>query len=209
MDNTPLSLEKTYLVKHTTHMVRGSVEEVTYRLDPEDLHRKPAGTLQLNEIGRINLRLMAPVYADTYEHNRNTGCFILIDPVTYHTAAAGMITRCRCREEDHATRRAGTAVTHWVVGQPVAGRDVIYKKSSSGHACIYLDDALLMHGICSDLTGPDNKDAWLERVAHICRAANSSGVSVVIESAYSPDDMVAAVIGKENLNVTGSPDVLT
>jgi sulfate adenylyltransferase large subunit len=208
MDTTPLALKKPYLVKHTTHTARGEIEDITYRLDPEDLHRKPTGTLHLNEIGRVTIRLMTPVYADTYEHNRHTGCFILIDPVTYHTAAAGMITRCRCREEDHTSRLACTAGTHWVVGQPGSGRSVAETKTLEGRGCIYLDDAMLLQGICSDLKGPDRKGAWLERVAHICRASNNSGVSVVIESVYSPDERVAEVIGKKNLNVTGSPDLI-
>ncbi len=86
MDNAPLVLNKPYLVKHTSHVVRGEIELVSYRLDPEDLHRKSAETLHMNEIGRVALRLMTPIYADTYEHNRNTGCFIMIDPVTYQTA---------------------------------------------------------------------------------------------------------------------------
>ncbi len=208
MDTIPLALKKYYLFKHTTHTVRGEVEDISYRLDPEDLHRKPAGTLHLNEIGRVTIRLMTPVYADTYEHNRRTGCFILIDPVTYHTVAAGMITRCRGREEDHSFRLPG-AETHWVVGQPGSGRSMVEIKAAEGRGCIYLDDVVLKQGICSDLGGPDQKGAWLERVAHICRASNNSGVSVVIESAYFPDERVIEVVGKKNLNVTGTPNLLT
>jgi sulfate adenylyltransferase subunit 1 len=206
MDDIPLALKKPYLVKHTTHTVRGEVEDVIYRLDPEDLHRKPARTLHLNEIGRITLRLMSPIYADTYEHNRNTGCFILIDPVTYHTAAAGIITRCRCREEELPPGRGSTAETYWVVGQTGEARNAFEAKTSQGRACIYLNDALLLQGICSDLKGPDRKGAWLERVAHICKVANDSGVSVVIESVYLPDDVVSAVIGKKNIVVDESSD---
>ncbi|MGB9176703.1 MAG: sulfate adenylyltransferase subunit CysN, partial [Methanoregula sp.] len=206
MDSTPLALGKSYLVKHTTRTVRGAVEEVTYRLDPEDLHRKPAGTLHLNEIGRVTLRLTTPVFADTYEHNRHTGCFILIDPVTYHTAAAGVITRCRCQDEDRPARPATAAETCWVVGQPGAGRELYESKTAGGYTCIYLNEALLRQGICSDLKGPEQKSAWLERVAHVCRAVNNSGVPVIIESAYSPDDAAVALIGKKNLTVTGAPD---
>ena len=204
MDSTPLTMGKTYLVKHTTRTVRGEVEKVTYRLDPEDLHRKPASALHLNDIGRVTIRLTAPVFADTYEHNRHTGCFILIDPVTYHTVAAGMITRCRCQEEDHPANPAIPAETHWVVGQPGAGKELYETQISGGHVCLNLTDALLLQGICSDLKVPDQKCAWLERVAHICRAANNSGIPVVVESEYSPDEAAIAVIGNNNLTVTKS-----
>lgn len=201
MDDAPLDLKKSYLIKHTSHTVRGEVLGVSYRFDPQDLHRKPAETLHLNEIGRISIRLMSPIYADTYEHNRNTGCFIIIDPVTYHTAAAGMITRCRCRETQVAEPVRMTE-TRWVVGHSGEGRREYGERTARGQACMYLDDSLLAAGICSDLKEPEQKAAWLERVAHMCRAANLSGVSVVIETEYPPDENVRQIIGTGMLSLS-------
>ncbi len=203
MDNTPLVLNRPYLVKHTSHAVRGEVEQVSYRLDPEDLHRKPADTLRLNEIGRVTLRLMAPVYADTYEHNRNTGCFILIDPVTYQTAAAGMVTRCTCREPV-AKKKPDTARTIWVTGPAGMGRKLYEEKSLKGRSWLYLDDDLLDQGICSDLKGSKNPGAWLERVAHVCRTANMSGVSVVLQTVRNPGETVTGIIGADLLEILDS-----
>lgn len=202
MDNAPLERGKPYLIKHTTHTVRGVVDEVTYRLDPEDLHRKPADTLHLNEIGRVFIRLLHPVYADTYEHNRQTGCFIIIDPVTNLTAGAGMIIRCRCTEEGQPVGSAAGARTHWFTGQPGTGKKEYEKMKDEGLACMYLDDELLGQGICADLKGAEKEEAWLVRVAHICKVANDAEISVVIESAFSPDDSVRRIIG-ENLLKTG------
>jgi sulfate adenylyltransferase subunit 1 (EFTu-like GTPase family) len=45
----------------------------------------------MNDIAGVRLRLAQPVFADTYEANRSTGSFILIDEFTNETVAAGMI----------------------------------------------------------------------------------------------------------------------
>ncbi len=56
------------------------------------LHRnEDAGSLQLNEIGRLGLRLSSPLFLDEYRRNRETGSFILIDESTNDTVGAGMV----------------------------------------------------------------------------------------------------------------------
>lgn len=203
MDDNPLELGKSYHIKHTTHSVRGVVEEVTHRLDPDDLHRKPAATLHLNEIGRVSMRLMNPIYADIYTHNRQTGCFIVIDPATHHTSAAGMITRCHCRDEGFGVESGTSVLTYWIVGNSVAGREKFENMIGEGHKCIYLDDEILSRGICDDLHEPDKKEIWLQRVAYICKLANDSGVPVVIESVNPPNEAVRAIIGEKNISIFG------
>ena len=59
----------------------------------DTLHREPAETLGLNEIGRAKLTTTQPLFFDSYHTNRATGNFILIDPNTNNTVAAGMIRR--------------------------------------------------------------------------------------------------------------------
>jgi len=49
------------------------------------------GTFAMNDIGRITLRTAQPVIHDSYRRNRQTGSFILVDPGTNETVAAGMI----------------------------------------------------------------------------------------------------------------------
>ena len=48
-------------------------------------------TLELNDIGRIRLRLAAPILAEDYTTSRTGGAFLLIDPQTGQTLAAGMV----------------------------------------------------------------------------------------------------------------------
>ena len=202
MDTSALELGKVYLIKHTTHMVRGVAEGVAYRFDPEDVHRKPADTLHFNEIGRVTFNLLNPIYADSYKHNRQTGCFIIIDPATNQTAGAGMITRCRCKDDNPVTEGATGARTRWFIGKPETGKKAS-EKTEEGLVFLYLNDELLHRGICADLALPEKKEAWLQRVAHICKAANASGISVVIESVYSPDGAVRDIIGNNMLIIVG------
>ncbi len=92
MDEQALQPARKYLLKHTTHTVRCMVRAVKYRVDTDSLgHDDTVGTLQLNEIGRLSIRTTAPLLFDSYQRNRYTGGFILIDEVTHRTVAAGMI----------------------------------------------------------------------------------------------------------------------
>jgi hypothetical protein len=46
----------------------------------------------MNDIGVVQLNLLRPIAIDRYAENRATGAFILIDPKTNGTVAAGMFT---------------------------------------------------------------------------------------------------------------------
>ncbi|MHC4873653.1 MAG: sulfate adenylyltransferase subunit CysN [Planctomycetota bacterium] len=91
MDKDPLDKEKTYLLKHASNEIKAEISTLHYKINPDDLHRQDADTLQMNEIGRADIELFKPVAYDEYSRNKSTGSFILIDPVTNMTAAAGMI----------------------------------------------------------------------------------------------------------------------
>ncbi len=47
--------------------------------------------LELNDIGRVELRTTSPLFFDAYSRNRLTGSFILVDEATSSTVGAGMI----------------------------------------------------------------------------------------------------------------------
>jgi bifunctional enzyme CysN/CysC len=92
MSDRPLSPSARYRIKHTTRAALAKVDEVRYRIDVNTLHRdKDANGLELNEIGRLRLRLSTPLFVDEYRRNRATGSFILIDESTNDTVGAGMV----------------------------------------------------------------------------------------------------------------------
>ena len=91
MAEEPLQADRHYLLRHTTREVKAFVDDVVYRVDVDTLHREDADTLGLNEIGRVRVTTAAPLFFDPYRVNHETGAFILIDPYSNATVAAGMI----------------------------------------------------------------------------------------------------------------------
>ena len=91
MAETPLDTNVQYLIRHTSREARALVTDVVYRIDMNTMHRENVATLGLNDIGRIRLETSSPLFFDSYRENRQTGSFILIDPHTNATVAAGMI----------------------------------------------------------------------------------------------------------------------
>jgi bifunctional enzyme CysN/CysC len=112
MDTADLQIGKTYVLGHTTRRVQAVVRAVQYRVDIDTLHRAEAPTLSLNDIGRVDLVAAEPVFADSYRINSATGSFILIDPHTNATVAAGMIRgETRAVTPTGGVRRAAAIVS--------------------------------------------------------------------------------------------------
>jgi sulfate adenylyltransferase large subunit len=92
MTDQPLRQGGRYIVKHTTREVTAIVDELCDHVDVHTLERAGAPQeLALNDIGRIRLRTSAPLVFDSYESNRRTGNFILIDEASNDTVGAGLI----------------------------------------------------------------------------------------------------------------------
>ena len=67
MGDEPMRPGGKYAIKHTTRTARTMVKDLRYRLDVNTLHRdEQADTLTLNEIGRLRLRVTAPLFTDPY-----------------------------------------------------------------------------------------------------------------------------------------------
>jgi sulfate adenylyltransferase large subunit len=91
MHEVPLDTLKTYLLKHTTQLVRVEIDRVHWRKDMDTLEEVGAPTLGLNDIGRVTLTAHRTLFVDAYPVNRETGSFILIDALSNNTVAAGMV----------------------------------------------------------------------------------------------------------------------
>jgi sulfate adenylyltransferase large subunit len=92
MNQKPLDPGRVYLIKHTTQQVGATVAAVRHRVNINTLDHELAGRLGFNEIGGVLVETKRPLFFDAYDENRATGAFILIDPLTNETVAAGMIT---------------------------------------------------------------------------------------------------------------------
>ena len=91
-DEEPLGAGTTYLLRHGTRTVRAKVTDLAYRFDMATfaLHpvERPAA---MNDVVGACLALQQPLPVDPYSACRATGSFILVDPATQRTVAAGMV----------------------------------------------------------------------------------------------------------------------
>jgi bifunctional enzyme CysN/CysC len=88
----PLQERGKYVLKHTTRSVKCLVRDLHYRLEVNTLHRdETTGSLSMNDMGRVSLRITEPLFVDEYRRNRTTGSFILVDEGTNETVGAGMV----------------------------------------------------------------------------------------------------------------------
>lgn len=91
-DTCKLENRAKYIIRHTSNETKVVVTEVKYKVNVNTLHKvEDDKEFKLNDIGKITLRTSAPLIYDSYRKNRTTGSFILIDPQTNETIAAGMI----------------------------------------------------------------------------------------------------------------------
>ncbi|MBC8128451.1 MAG: sulfate adenylyltransferase subunit CysN [Gloeobacteraceae cyanobacterium ES-bin-144] len=88
----PMPPRAKLVIRHTTQETKAIIQEVKYHVDINSLHKiEGMDGFAMNDIGRISLRTAVPLIHDSYRRNRSTGSFILIDPGSNETVAAGMI----------------------------------------------------------------------------------------------------------------------
>ena len=104
VNEEPMDPRGSYWLQHSTRQVRAFLQDLNYRINVDTMHREAADILHLNEIGRVQITTTQPLFFDSYQINRATGSFILIDPHTNNTVAAGMI-RDRARRVSELVER--------------------------------------------------------------------------------------------------------
>ena len=93
MDEEPMERSKQFFLKHNTNTTRCTINDIDYRVDVNTMEQLPGEDFKLNEIGCVRITTAKTLFFDAYAHNRATGAFILIDPITNNTSAVGMIIR--------------------------------------------------------------------------------------------------------------------
>ena len=91
MNQKPLNLGGVYTLKHTTNETRCKIKTLENKVDINNLEEIQGDQLGLNEIGKITIRTMKPLFFDKYKISRGTGSVILVDEATNETVGAGMI----------------------------------------------------------------------------------------------------------------------
>ena len=91
MNPRPLTAGKKYFLKHGTQTVQAMVTSLESRIDFETFEPEEATELAMNDIGEVRIRTAKPLTYDGYTSNRLTGSFVLVEPGTNATVAAGML----------------------------------------------------------------------------------------------------------------------
>ncbi|GGN81033.1 adenylyl-sulfate kinase [Nocardia rhizosphaerihabitans] len=203
-ETTQLREGARYLVRTAAQTSPAEVTAIEYRLDVNTLHRvEDVEALSLNDIARVRLRSRQPLLFDLYRENRRTGSFILIDPVTDQTVAAGMVTgrdtgahaapatvvwhRSAVTRDD----RAHSGATIWLTGLSGSGKSTIAVEVerqlvAAGRAAYLLDGDNLRHGLNAGLGfSPADRDENVRRVAEVAALFADSG-AIAIVSVISP-----------------------
>ncbi len=92
-DSSRLEDHKPYLLKHGAQTFNARITRVLYRTNIQTFEEEAVHTLGMNDIGVVEIATTRSILFDPYADNRATGSFILIDPATNATAAAGIIRR--------------------------------------------------------------------------------------------------------------------
>ena len=92
--DSPIEKGQRLLARFGPKTVRVIVADIVDRLDLNSLeHESHSGSLELNDVGTLVLRLADDVVVDNYNDLRTTSAFILVDDHDGSTLAGGM-TRC-------------------------------------------------------------------------------------------------------------------
>lgn len=206
MSEQPMDLNKSYYLKHTSHMVRTRIDEVQYRMDVNSLTKTPSAPLALNEIGRVVFGATQPLYLDGYDKNRSTGSFIIIDPISNNTAGVGMVIEREAAEHlaarmtqaqatpdlqhrdspitpaERQERLGQKAATIWLTGLVGSRKtEIAYALEKRlfelGATALVLDGENVRMGISRDVDfSPEGTSENLRRAAEIARLVNDGGL---------------------------------
>ena len=218
MDESPMDPYTNFYIKHNTHSTKARIDKIQYRVDVNTLEKSDAELFKLNEIGRVVITTTEPLYFDAYKKNRQTGAFILIDPVTHNTVAVGMIldkvnsdklpSRITDKERDHIVKQGSLisieerekrygqkGETIWITGLHGSGKnELAYSLEkelfSMGKIVVVLDGKTVRAGLNRELDySPADRSEHLRRVAHICKLLNDQGI-ICIASFISPKESI-------------------
>ncbi len=223
MTDAPMLPGKEYEFKINAVQVNGRVSAIKHRIDVNTLEKHPAPGLELNEIGFCDVKLDRKICFDSYQINRGTGSFIIIDPMTNVTIAAGMISCDEPRREsgnDHRQTNSGLVtreeraarygqrpVTVMFIGVSGSGKSTLAhglerRLFDMGRAGTVLDGKTMRLGISKDLPhDAEGRAENLRRSANVAKFLNDSGL-ICCASFVAPNrdsrEHALSVIGKEN-----------
>ena len=224
MDETQMNLSTQFYIKHSNNSAKARIDEVKYKVDVNSLEKSSIENFNLNEIGRVVITTTKPLFFDPYNKNRQTGSFILIDPVSHNTCAVGMIIDrlssknlpSRITDVDKENIALGKSLiqsgerqnklnqrgeTIWITGLHGSGKNELAfslekKLFENGATAVLLDGSSVRYGVNRELDySPADRAENLRRVAHISKLLNDQGI-ITICSFISRNDSLRKQIAE-------------
>ena len=203
MNDAPLLPGRPYWLKIGARTISASVTDIKHKVNVNTLEQLVAKTLELNEIGSVNLSVDLPIPFDAYAENKDTGGFILIDRISNATVGAGMINFALRRTDNihwqavdvdklaRAALKGQKACVLWFTGLSGSGKSTIAnlvekQLYSLGRHTYMLDGDNLRHGLNRDLGFADtDRVGNIRRVAEVSKLMVDAGL-ITLVSLISP-----------------------
>jgi bifunctional enzyme CysN/CysC len=215
MDEAPLLPSRSYLLKIGTQSVNASVQTLKYQINVNNTEHLAATTLQLNDIGVVEISTDRPIVFESYHDNQELGGFILIDKMSNATVAAGMLHFSLRRaqnvhwqaidinREAHAAQKNQTPRILWFTGLSGSGKSTIANEVEKrlyqdGRHSFLLDGDNVRHGLNKDLGFTDAARVEnIRRVGEVAKLMTDAGL-IVLTAFISPfqaeRDLVRAMV---------------
>ncbi|MCP4552511.1 MAG: sulfate adenylyltransferase subunit CysN [Bacteroidetes bacterium] len=231
MDEKVMNPSTQFYIKHTTNTTKARFDQIKYKVDVNTMERSDTSTslntgivLGLNEIGRVVITTVKPLFFDPYKKNRATGSFIIIDPVSHNTCAVGMIidklqdkdlySRITDKErakiirgealistEEREQKLHQNASTIWITGLHGSGKNNLAymlerKLFDLGAVAVLMDGSTVRSGLSKELDhSPADRAEHLRRTAEVCKILNDQGI-ISICSFISPKESIRQQIAQ-------------
>jgi len=211
MDERPLDVKKRYLLKHTSHTVPAFVSAVKHVVDLKNFSDKGAAKtfadkLELNAIGAVTVNLLRPIAVDLYSENRSTGAFILIDPTTNGTVAAGMIRATVADTTDDAggSEEDSRPVTAIERAARRGHEGAILNLSGVKTSIDKVERALFAGGVVTLRVEKSDFSGDARILAAVTEAGVKAGLLVLVTDTNDGEPLVAEAAGKKILAEEGN-----
>jgi bifunctional enzyme CysN/CysC len=204
MGERELQQHSRYILLHTSRKIQAIVESVKAKIDIEDLVERPAGSLAMNDIGRVVIRTTQPLFVDAYSQNPELGSFVLVDEAYYVTVGAGMIESVG-EHPDLLEKTSGQVL--WISGSTPERRSRIANEMSARFGAVMLDQLALENSLNSDSPSLQEAERRICAIAHLLAGQDRK----VVVSAWPPSDESRERLGThrlEAIHIGGEADGL-
>jgi bifunctional enzyme CysN/CysC len=203
LDEEALIHSRSYMLYSGSSSSPAMITKIKHRLDINSGDHLSADTLNMNDIGDVEIATDIPMILKPYEVSREFGNFIIVDRLTQRTVGAGMIRHTLRRgtnvhHQDYVLDKAQRSAQKnqraraiWLTGLSGSGKSTIANALeqtlfANGVHCYVLDGDNVRHGLNMDLGfTPEDRAENVRRVSEVSKLMVDAGL-VVISALVSP-----------------------